>query len=752
MIDEFTIQCQSCGTYYNELQEVCPYCGQPQPAIEESHLPVDDGLPPAAIIDDEPEEYYLEDELLPETHGLDESEIYLPEEELPAEEDPFVDDDIFVVAGADIPADAGLDEPDPPDEFEDSLYAETDPYYDPDLEAEPEPYPEPYSSTDEEEPAPEQAPRRFTFRRLLVGCLGLLACFGLFYGGIGLVAVREGLQERAYNHQIESQQHYQRGRDYLAADSVELAIAEFERALSLNPNFTEARQALREAQRIAQTQPTPTSQTRSAAVADFLSQAEAHISGQNWGSAIETLLRVRDLDPEYNPTQVSDLLFTAYWERGLQLRNPEQINEALSAFELALAERPDDPAATTEQQKAALYLNGVAAADNDPRQAIELFSELRRVDENYLDTSQYLWRAHEKFGDSLAESGEWCRAEVQFTEAYSLQASQALQAKAENAGERCQGTNASPRPTATPTAAAPSSGSNSAAAGSSPTEEATPTPQAAAAARSQGTIYYSTFNFNETRWEVVAVPAAGGAANLVVTHATMPAISANGQLLLYHAELIDAEGLHIYNLTSGEDRRITPFKAHILPRWGGDNQQFIFSSQEPGTGRWLIYQGFADGKGDPVILQDGRTPDWSSSLGLIAYQGTDAEGNNPGIYTVPLGGGTPTRLTTHPSDRSPVFSPDGSQLAYMSTQNGSWDIYLVSTTAGGSPQQLTSTTGNAGLPAWSPDGRQLAYVSDADGSWAIYVVDSRGSPPTKIAEWDGSNRSDWLQAQIWWGP
>jgi Tol biopolymer transport system component len=186
-----------------------------------------------------------------------------------------------------------------------------------------------------------------------------------------------------------------------------------------------------------------------------------------------------------------------------------------------------------------------------------------------------------------------------------------------------------------------------------------------------------------------------------------------------------------------------------LPRWGGDNNQFIFVAQEGSTGRWLTHLGFADAKSDPIILRDGRTPDWSPDGKFIVYQGADPDGNNPGIYMVPFNGGEPTRLTNHESDRSPDFSPDGSQVAYMSTRNGNWDIYVVSA-GGNAPRQITTSPGNDGLPVWSPDGRQLAYVSDADGSWAIYVVNSAGGSPGKITGWDGDKREDWLMAQIWW--
>jgi Tol biopolymer transport system component/tetratricopeptide (TPR) repeat protein len=733
MSEEFTVQCQSCGTLYNDLQEVCPYCGEPQPSFDELPDPQEE-LPGEPLLEEdlyEDQEEFLPDDahpyhsvnMLPDEEYLSATDE-LPEDEYLAAEDHFADDDIFAIAGEN-----GFDEYDELGEYDE---------YDDDAEFE-----------------DEAAPHHFTGRRILLGCLGIFLCLGLLYGGIGLLAVRRGLEERALSTQAESETHYQRGQEHLANDSIELAIAEFELALSINPNFTAARQALREAQKIAQAQPSPTSQTRSAAAADRLAEAETQINGRNWSEAIQILSQVRDLDPDYLTERVSELLYTANYELGLQqLANSDQLENALIAFEHALAERPNDPQATQEQAKVSLYLKGIAAEENDREKAIEVFSQLHQEDANYLDVEQRLWNTYQAFGDALAEAKEWCMAEVQYIEANTLQSSRALQIKVENSGVRCQDISLAQRSNTTPQATS--------AATSKPTviprtADVNPPPitatlsasSTASTASGAGSIFFSSFNPYEAHWEIISIPANGGTPKGMATNATMPAVSPNGQLLLYHSELLDAEGFHILDLTAGEERRITFLKEHILPRWSGDNQQFIFVAQEPTTGRWQVLQGFADGKSDPIILRDGRTPDWSSDRGTIAFQGTDAEGNNPGIYLAPFGGGEVTRLTNHESDRSPDFSPDGSQLAYMSTRNGNWDIYTIST-AGSTPRQISTAPGNDGLPAWSPDGSRIAYVSDADGSWAIYVINASGGTPTKLTEWDGSNRPNWLTAQIWW--
>ncbi len=64
------------------------------------------------------------------------------------------------------------------------------------------------------------------------------------------------------------------------------------------------------------------------------------------------------------------------------------------------------------------------------------------------------------------------------------------------------------------------------------------------------------------------------------------------------------------------------------------------------------------------------------------------------IYTVPFAGGKATRLTTSQAfDGNPVWSPDGTQIAFASDREGSMDIFIVPATSG-TPVRLT--TNNAG--------------------------------------------------------
>ncbi|RME97596.1 MAG: hypothetical protein D6768_19270, partial [Chloroflexi bacterium] len=436
MTQEFTIQCPQCGTLYNDLQEVCPYCGEPQPAagpenpVFPADFPDDDAIPPR------------EEDVL-----FDEPEPALYDDEAGYADDPFAEDDIFAVAGPPVEQ-VTQDEylpPDYGDDYDEAYYDEAGGW------AEPEPYlPDddlagydnlppvaPEFEPDEADVEFETAPKRLRFRRVALGCLGFLLCAGLLYGGITVMAVRSGLQERAQLAQDESQERFQKGQALLAENSIELAIAEFERAVKLNPTFREARDALREAQRLSKLQPTPTSQTRSQAAADIFVQAETQFNAENWADAALTLSQVRDLDPDFKPDQVAQMIFEANRNLGQSLLNPQDVESALAAFEQALAEQPGDSGVSAQVDKITLYLQAIQA--EDARTAIQSLRKLYKTDAQFLDVQAQLQQAYRRFGDELGDQGDWCAAQTQYTEANAIHPDRALQAKIETSGQRCQG-------------------------------------------------------------------------------------------------------------------------------------------------------------------------------------------------------------------------------------------------------------------------------------------------------------------------
>jgi TolB protein len=71
---------------------------------------------------------------------------------------------------------------------------------------------------------------------------------------------------------------------------------------------------------------------------------------------------------------------------------------------------------------------------------------------------------------------------------------------------------------------------------------------------------------------------------------------------------------------------------------------------------------------------------------------------------------------------SPTWSPDGSQIAYVSFEKKKAQIFTVAVETG-KRRLLTDFQGINGAPSWSPDGRELAVVLSKGGSPKIYRVD-----------------------------
>lgn len=82
---------------------------------------------------------------------------------------------------------------------------------------------------------------------------------------------------------------------------------------------------------------------------------------------------------------------------------------------------------------------------------------------------------------------------------------------------------------------------------------------------------------------------------------------------------------------------------------------------------------------------------------------------------------------------SPVWSPDGKQVAYVSFETGRPAVFRQ-VIATGERQQLTNFKGLNGAPSWSPDGKQLALVLSKDGNPEVYTLDIASGQFTRVTK------------------
>ena len=106
------------------------------------------------------------------------------------------------------------------------------------------------------------------------------------------------------------------------------------------------------------------------------------------------------------------------------------------------------------------------------------------------------------------------------------------------------------------------------------------------------------------------------------------------------------------------------------------------------------------------------------------------------IWVAPSAGGEAHILVAHPAEESrPLYSPDGTKLAFMSTRTGGGDIYIL-TLATDELKRLTFDDGSEQLDAWSRDGKWIYFSTgahDVGRKNDIYRVSAEGGTPMPVS-------------------
>src|SRR5437879_8972017 len=108
---------------------------------------------------------------------------------------------------------------------------------------------------------------------------------------------------------------------------------------------------------------------------------------------------------------------------------------------------------------------------------------------------------------------------------------------------------------------------------------------------------------------------------------------------------------------------------------------------------------------EPEISPDGK---WVAYT--VSTPDMDANRGMSNIWVVPTAGGAAMQLTQSGHDSSPVWSPDGKTLAFLSSRSGESQVYLLSM-VGGEAHTLTKLSTGADMVKWSPDGKTIAFRS-----------------------------------------
>ncbi len=533
-----------------------------------------------------------------------------------------------------------------------------------------------------------------------------------------------GVNDRELEAQRDLAEHYDRGINHLSAKQYELAAAEFEYVLQLQPEYPGARERLAEARRRQTVVPTPTTSAVIVHAAEQVyQQAVQAYEAQDWPLTIERLRQVRALDPLYQPAAVEDLLFTTALTYGKQLLDSEQIEEGLYYLDMASELRPLDQDTVYQRQMAAMYLTARGYWGADWQQAITRFSELYSLAPGYKDVSLRLVQAQVSYGDQFSKTLDFCPAEQQYTSALKVQPNPTLDAKRATASQGCL--------MATPM---PVSGTLTVSGTIVPISGLT-----------SGKLAYPVFNATTGLYDTFVLLASENRMYKAVTGGSQPAWRPGAAELAYRVTGI---GINVYNLAADQDRRVIGNSTAAWPTWSPQGDRLAYAAKDS-SDSWRIYIAPVDNPSDARVVAAGWAPVWGAG-GAMAYTGCGA-GGVCGIYILfPDQVGTaPTIMTNDRNDTPIAWSPDGQNLAYMSNHGGNWDVFVLNMS--GVIVQLTTDSADDGWPAWAPDGSGLIFVSKRSGKWSLALMGVDGSNQRTVITLADRN-PNWTDDRLAWSP
>jgi TolB protein len=166
------------------------------------------------------------------------------------------------------------------------------------------------------------------------------------------------------------------------------------------------------------------------------------------------------------------------------------------------------------------------------------------------------------------------------------------------------------------------------------------------------------------------------------------------------------------------------------PNWMPDGKTLLFNrngrvEKIPATGgtSQVVDTGFATRcNNDHGISPDGTQ---------LVISDQSLEEHRSLVYVVPIGGGTPRRITQKSPSYWHGWSPDGNTLTFVGERNGDFDIYAIPA-AGGEEKQLTTAKGLDDGPEYSPDGKYIYFNSERTGHMQIWRMRADGSEQEQI--------------------
>ena len=262
-----------------------------------------------------------------------------------------------------------------------------------------------------------------------------------------------------------------------------------------------------------------------------------------------------------------------------------------------------------------------------------------------------------------------------------------------------------------------------------------------------------------------------------------PQCSADGKWVAYTVSDSDLtadkrrSSIWMMSWDGGQNVRLSYSGDESSPRWSPDGKHLAFLSTRPTDGKtqvWLLdrrggearrltnvkeemedYQWSPDGKRLVLVMRESTESKSPKPIVIDRYkfkqdiQGYLSPASRTHLYLFDIQTQKVELLTTDKNfeDSNPVWSPDGSRIAYVSNhakdadQTNTNDIFLIDARPGAKPVKLlTADAPNDQQLVWSPDGRLIAYLVGAGTEYYAYgqdklaIIPAAGGTPRVLTE------------------
>ena len=200
-----------------------------------------------------------------------------------------------------------------------------------------------------------------------------------------------------------------------------------------------------------------------------------------------------------------------------------------------------------------------------------------------------------------------------------------------------------------------------------------------------------------------------------------PAFSPDGERIAFRSSR-EGGGIFVMGRTGEAARRVTHMG--FKPSWSPDGTQLAYTTEnvelnpqnaETRSELWAVTVNNGEtrrlNEGDAVLAN------WSPHNHRIAYTHRLGNSTHAEVWTIPVTGGTPTRVIgDRTTNWNPVWSPDGKYLYFASDRGGSTNLWRVpidetSGKTSGEPEPITTPAPYLAHPSLSADGKRIVYTS-----------------------------------------